>query len=100
MKKYITVEGQTFSVSVSYNKGGFNYFTAKMDERGYYLNVRPVTLEVHDGYTTESYMVFSGYRHLLKTVKRQSPKALSEAVQLSEDMIPVLIDKALSQLQK
>ena len=100
MKKYITVEGQTFNVSVSYNKGGFNYFTAKSDERGYYLNVRPVILEVHDGYTTESYMVFSGYRHLLKTVKRQSPKALSEAVQLSEEMIPVLIDKLLGELQK
>jgi hypothetical protein len=45
-------------------------------------------------------MVFSGYRHLLKTVKRQSPKALSEAVQLSEEMIPVLIDKLLGELQK
>jgi hypothetical protein len=99
MKKYIEQEGQTFSIKVSYNKGGLNYFTYKVDDRGYYLTITPVELQQHDGYTTESFTIFSGLKKKLKTVKRQSKKAQAEAVELSEQFIQPMIDNILEQLK-
>lgn len=97
MKKYVEKDGQTFAVSLTYSKGGTSYFTGKHESRGYYLSVRPVTLEKGDGYTSESFMIFSGYKHLLKEVKRQSDKAYRECLDMYEPMVEQMMDKVLSE---
>lgn len=97
MKKYVEKDGQTFAVEVMYSKGGISYFTGKHEARGYYLNVRPVTLEKGDGYTSESFMIFSGYKHLLKEVKRKSDKTYRDCLEMYEHMVEPMMDKILSE---
>lgn len=98
MKNYVERGGKTFSVSVSYNKGGMNMWTGKEMERGYYLNIRPVVLEKCDGYTSESFMIGAGYNKFLLGVKRQSSKSLDLAVVESGQWVDQIIDKILSEV--
>ena len=86
-KEYREINGQTFRVEVFYDLGGYNYFTYKPKARGYYVSVTPVTLSKGNGYTTETYMAFSGYKHLLLEVKRKSKKAAAEALEFSANGI-------------
>lgn len=98
MKQYIEQGGKTFSVSVSYNKGGMNMWTGKEMERGYYLNIRPVVIEKGDGYTSESFMIGAGYNKFLLGVKRQSQKGFDSAVTESKNWIEPIIAKILSEV--
>jgi RimJ/RimL family protein N-acetyltransferase len=64
MKKYepIANSPKELKIEVRYNKGGMNYFTSRNEERGYYLSVTPVERTKGEGYTSESYVGFSGVK--------------------------------------
>lgn len=88
MKRYFetnTIPNSThIAVELFYSKGGYNYFTGKRESRGIWLSFKPVTYEVKDGYTSESYMAFSGTKFLIKELARKSKKQLANvAAELS-----------------
>jgi hypothetical protein len=95
-KEYKEVNGQEFKITVDYNKGGINYFSGNTIERGYYLNVTPVKREHKDGYTTETFAVFSGISKFLLPVARQSSKQLDKAIESSKSYIDELINHLIS----
>ena len=92
MKKYIEIEpannANALKIEVYYNLGGINYFTGRVDERGYYISVTPV--ERARG--MESFVAFTGAKQLIHPVKRQSAKAESIAHTKAETMLPALIE--------
>lgn len=99
MKKYIAVKDNLkkithLRVETKYDLGGTNCFTNEVIERGYYLYVTPVERHTNaQGYATEKFTAFSGYKLLLKGVARQSKKAETEAEQLAEEKMRTLIQK-------
>ena len=84
MKKYIELTAPTRNathivIETYYNLGGYNPFTGKSEERGYYLSVSPA--ELKNG--MESYTAFSGLKQLVKPVHRKSEKAAEQAADLA-----------------
>lgn len=67
------------TAEVYYDLGGMNYFTYKVEPRGYYMSMTPVEKVDRGGYVTESYTAFTGKKTLIKEVKRKSAKAENEA---------------------
>lgn len=87
MKKYQSINGnetKKLKIEVYYNKGGMNYWNGKVNERGYYLSVQPVELSNSGGVTIESFIMGSGVAKFLMPVKRQSEKAMQQAVELAK----------------
>lgn len=97
MEKYIEKNGQTLRVSVYYNLGGFNYFTSRSEERGYYLSVTPIKRSSNNGIVMREYAAFSGFKKLLLEVKRKSKKAESQALELASDE---LIEELITAVMK
>lgn len=91
-KQYLNDYNKTLKVTVSYDKGGMNYFTYKTDKRGYYLSVSPVEITKGEGYQTESYVMFSGIKTLLLEVNRASKSAEAKALGLKDGQLQELID--------
>ena len=92
MKKTIYLENPTndanaLVIEVYYDKGGMNYFTYKVERRGYYLSVRPVL----QSKGLVSYTSFSGTKVLLKEVSRKSAKAEAEAEEIAKGKIADLV---------
>ena len=92
--KYIPAVGSGVNflkVEVYYSLGGLNYFTSKSDPRGYYLSITPVKREDHNGYVSESVVLGSGVKTLIKETKRKSEQAAmaakDEAVQYENRLI-------------
>ena len=87
-------------VRVFYSLGGINYFTYGHDARGYYLSVFPVKREDHGSYTSESTRLGSGYKVLLKEVKRKSEKAENEAINMAKtgSIIQPIIERLVAEL--
>lgn len=100
MKRYEAIPNspQELKIEVRYNKGGMNYFTYKDEERGYYLSVTPVTRSKGEGYTTESYVGFSGIKKLVLPVARQSEKQYQAAIAAAESHVEELKNYVLSRL--
>lgn len=94
MKKYIVENGQEYEVKCYYNKGGMNYFTSKVEARGFYLSVCPVKVTRSDSsiYMSVEYLAFSGVKTLLMEVKRYSKSAEQEAIQMAEGKEREIID--------
>lgn len=86
MKKYFKVANikEQIKVETGYEKGGYNYFNGQNNRRGYYAYVRSVTIKEMDGYNTESYIMFDGFKEMLQEVKRQSKKVEAECDVLAE----------------
>lgn len=87
MKKYFAIEGQTKEIKVEtgYELGGMSYFTGETSERGYYVYVRPVERSTSaSGLSSESFIMFDGYKQLVKPVKRQGKVAAQEAEEWAE----------------
>lgn len=82
-------------VEVYYSLGGYNLFTYKQEPRGYYLSVSPVGRSERGGVVMESYRAFSGTKQLILPVNRQSPKRMTEALELAEQHKPRLIEYVL-----
>jgi hypothetical protein len=74
-------------VSVYYYKGGTSCFTGQTSPRGYYLSVRPVTLERG----MVSFSLFSGCKRLILETGRYSYKQFSKAVAIAKDYESELI---------
>jgi hypothetical protein len=69
-------------VSVSYNVGGWNYFTGNKERRGLFLHVSP--LEIKEN--SIGYVGFSGSKMFVKEMKRYSEKVLKEFVPTDSDV--------------
>lgn len=97
MEKFIATKKENVFVKVEvyYNLGGINYFTYEVEPRGYYLSVSPVERVNRGGYIMESCAAFSGYKTLLKEVKRKSKKAEAEAEQIAAERMKPIIDRVL-----
>jgi hypothetical protein len=100
MKKYepIANSPKELKIEVRYNKGGMNYFTSRNEERGYYLSVTPVERTKGEGYTSESYVGFSGVKKLILPVARQSEKQYQAAIVAAESHVEELKNWVLSRL--
>lgn len=96
MKKYIELEANAaathLKIEVYYHLGGYNCFTAKSENRGYYLSVSPVSRSDRYGVITESYTAFSGIKQCVKTVTRKSAKAEQEAIQAAARIENTLVE--------
>lgn len=77
MNEFKTVNGTILYYRVSYDLGGYNYFTSQVKERGYYLSIQRQRNEF--AAFTDLSDKAGAARMLLKTVSRKSKKAQSEA---------------------
>jgi hypothetical protein len=69
-----------------------NYFTGRVEERGYYLSVTPVYRECRGGCMMESVTAFTGAKLLLLPVARKSAKAGTQAFGLMKEKADTLVD--------
>ena len=90
-KKYIECNdlknATHLEVSVSYDKGGANYFSGGTTPRGYYLTVTPVTRSA----ASISFTMFSGRSRLLLETKRFSAKQFAQAMEMAKGQEEALI---------
>lgn len=104
MKEYIKVTGtaegskvNNIKIRFDYYLGGMNYFNYNVDKRGYYAYFTPVWCDTSNGFNTESYTMFAGFKVLLLEVTRKGKKAEAEALKTLEadkqKYIDYLIDK-------
>lgn len=85
MKEFKTADGTILYYRVSYDLGGYNYFTSQAIERGYYLSIQRQRNEFQ-AFTDLSDKAGAA-RMLLKTVSRKSKKAQSEADTMALDKL-------------
>lgn len=98
MREYIKTNkpNTELKITLTYNKGGLNYFNYKTEKRGYYLSVSPIEVERRgDGVTMECYKAFSGYKSLILEVKRQSDKQYKTAIEQIETKKAEMIAEVL-----
>jgi len=79
-------------VSVSYNKGGQNYFSGGVTPRGFYLSVTPVTKA--NGMV--SFTMFSGQSRLLFETQRFTAKQFARAVDMAKERESELINAVVA----
>lgn len=96
MKKYLKLKdnGQAethLEIELYYSLGGMNWWTYETEKRGYYISVIPV----EKGNGMIGCTAFSGIRQLVKSVKRKSEKAETEANILAKQYEQKLIDYVL-----
>ena len=65
---------------IYYSLGGMNYFTSKVERRGYYMSIMPVERRNKYGYMLESYVGFTGLKQCVLEVSRKSQKKMNEAI--------------------
>ena len=103
MTKYEPIQGteKQLKVEVFYDKGGMNYFNAKVEPRGYWLSMRQVEVELSQGGSirVEKFGMFSGAKVFLMEVKRQSEKAYLEACKLAEAKMEELKEHVLGKAE-
>lgn len=100
MNEYLEVKKNSkgfncIRVRMDYDLGGYNYFEHTPKPRGYYLYVTPMERHVKDGFVTECFTAFKGYKMLIKEVKRKSAKAEKEALALAEALKNDVIQRVL-----
>ena len=71
-------EVNTIDVEVYYSKGGMNYFTGKVEARGYYMQASPVKVEKRGDYEITTYTAFTGVKNLISEAKRFSKKTFED----------------------
>ena len=90
MTKYLKLKenekATDLRIDILYNKG--QYFCYKPINRGYYINITPVTRKG----VYESFMCFSGAKMLVHEVARQSEKAYKIATEKAENYMQKMID--------
>lgn len=95
MVKEFEHQGKTVEVYVSYNVGGVNCFSGRMEPRGYWLHVQPVIKENRgNGIVVRSFGGFTGVKKFLFEVGRKSAKQMQKAVDMVDD---TLIESMLAQ---
>lgn len=96
MKEYTTENGTKLYYRVSYDLGGFNYFTGKSDPRCYSLNIQrnPQEFALFSDLNDESGAV----RVELFEVGRQSKKQLAKAESMALDKLKECLAEHYSNL--
>lgn len=90
--RYNESYSQDLKITVYYDKGGMNYLNGRVEKRGFYMSVQPVTRKQDSpGIQTESFMVFSGLRMFLLEAKRYSDKKFEEALKIAGEQEADLI---------
>jgi len=97
--EYTTTEAQgnkiTVKASVSFQKGGRNWYNGANEKKGYYLHLIPVERsEVSNGFISESMILGEGFKYLLLEVNRQSEKRFKTALLIADEHKDRLIAKA------
>lgn len=97
MKKYIKIKKEDSNlnylrIEVDYSKGSIGSIP------GYRLSVVPVSREEKDGYTVETFGVYTGYKFLLFEAYRQSKKQQAKAEEMAVGYIPLVIDRLKEEL--
>lgn len=77
--------GKIVKAEVYYNKGGVNFYNGQTNSRGIYVSLTPVTM-TPEGY--EQWELGGGICACIKTLPRFNTKALLEAVERLDAMIP------------
>ena len=88
MKQYLKTnkENTEIKLELSYSIGGMNYFTSKVEKRGYWLHMQPLEISrSSNGITIEQYTPAKGYKHLILETKRKSDKAYKTALEMIEE---------------
>lgn len=98
MKRYIETDKGTIKIEVYYTLGKIDHFTNTEEERGYYLKVSPVELEIVDDIPIEVYTGFTWLKTLLLERSRQSEKAFNMAVEVAEEIKEDVIEEFLETL--
>jgi hypothetical protein len=70
-------ENQFIEVSVHFNEGGINYATYDREAKGFYLSLKPITIDPASPGVV-SFMMFSGGKTLILEAKRFSQKTLEQ----------------------
>ena len=83
-------------VSVYYTKGGRSFASGGTIPRGYYLSVKPVTVDTN----SVSYAMYSGCRHLLLETKRFSAKQFAQAIEMAKTCEKELIERVVAENKK
>lgn len=96
MKEFTTENGTTLYYKVTYDLGGFNYFTGKNDPRCYSLNIQrnPQEFAAFSDLTDNRGAV----RLLLFEVGRQSKKQLAKAESIALDKLKEFLIEHYSNL--
>ena len=82
-KEYIKAKGenQYIKVEMYYSLGGYNLFTYKQEQRGYYISVCPVERrEYAPGCMMEGFTAFSGVKMLVEPCERKGKGAAARAL--------------------
>lgn len=66
-------------IRIYYDLGGYNYFTYREKQRGYYISVAPCERANRNGIVMESITAFSGVCELLEPCARKSKSAEQRA---------------------
>lgn len=98
---YSLTKGNTnaIHVSVYYDLGGYNMFSYEPKKRGYYLSIGPCNVNRKDTYSSIETMAFSGYKMLIKELKRDSQKAFDEAVAFAQENAKILFESWFPNLE-
>jgi hypothetical protein len=81
--------GQTIKIEVYYTKGGTSIFTSRQISRGVFVSITPVKVELSEsGFSSESFLVFSGGKALLCELKRFSLNTLLEVGAKIDAILP------------
>lgn len=96
--EYTTTEAQghkiTVKASISFQKGGINWYNGANEKKGYYLHLIPVERsEVSNGFISECFTLGEGFKFLLLEVTRQSEKRFNTAKQIADQHKDFLIAK-------
>lgn len=96
MTRYYKVKNEDnkfLKAEIYYSLGGYNHFTSKMENRGYYISVLPV----EKAGRLESYTSFTGLKQNILQCERKSKKRLEEAVAYFEKYIDEFISLHFSE---
>ena len=74
---YAEQDGQTYEIELRYDLGGMNYFSGRVQPRGYVVSVCPITLENDNGVTIKSFQAFTGKSMIVKEADRFSQKVFN-----------------------
>ena len=88
-------------VEIHYEKGGYNPFFNKPQQRGYYFYVHPYRLEEHDGYSVKC-ISFSptggaGFKVCILPCERQSKKRFETACSMIDECIAAWLPSWLAE---
>ena len=100
MKKYANYierddlnDATHLEVGVYYTKGGANYFSGGIIQRGYYVYVKPVTKRGR----TVSFAMFAGCSQFLFAANRYTDKQFARAIEMAKDYEDELIAVAVAE---